>query len=126
MARSKAELLLQAINEQRPVSATYQDHSRSFCPYQLGTKGHQDHVLVWQYDGESQSGELPQWRCLDVAGLRDVLLLDDPWVEAPEPGEPSPCIDFLSAHVAGYDWTRAYLTGTYAPIDEPLVESPEP
>jgi hypothetical protein len=121
MTIGKHELMRRAIVDRRPVYALYRGRPRIFCPYQLGAKGASTHVLVWQYDGESPSGILPQWRCFDLARLSFIRLLTDPWVEAPEPTTEPSCIDLLTASVEGHEWTRAYVTGRIVPIKPPAL-----
>jgi hypothetical protein len=121
MTVMKHELLRRAIAARRPVRANYRGRPRVFCPYQLGVKGSETHVLAWQYAGASLSGGLPQWRCFNLARLNFIELLHEPWVDAPAPTHEPTCIDLLTASVTGHEWTRAYVTGRFVPLKPPAT-----
>ncbi|UXI66491.1 hypothetical protein [Tahibacter amnicola] len=82
-------LLRQAIRERRPVTAMYDGLQRRMCPHVLGrtADGHW-HVLVYQFDGRTRGrplgseGSPGNWRCIQVAGLSALRLVDGAWRSA--------------------------------------------
>ena len=94
-----AVLVTAAVFLKRPISAIYNDHRRSMCPYVLGKKKSGSlQVLCYQYAGGSASGLKPwgsadNWRCIAIPKLRDVRLLDDRWLAAENHSRPQTCIE---------------------------------
>jgi len=74
-------LVRQAIAAKRPIVAIYDGHPRELCPHVIGTRDGRAQALCFQYGGSSGSGLPPggDWRCLAIAGLTDVALVDGPW-----------------------------------------------
>jgi hypothetical protein len=91
-------LLWTAAAGKRPVSATYKNLPRLFCPHRLGrNRAGQRRVLCYQYGEESESGLEPagspaNWRCVVLEKLRSVELLDGPWRSAPNHSRPATCV----------------------------------
>ncbi|MDQ2711494.1 MAG: hypothetical protein M3Y24_04535 [Acidobacteriota bacterium] len=94
-----AALVTGAVFLHKPISAIYNDCRRSLCPHILGKKkGGTLQVLCYQYAGESVSGlkrfgSADNWRCIAVAKLREVRLLDERWVSAENHSRPQTCIE---------------------------------
>lgn len=73
---------------------------RHFCPHILGEKTGILRVLAWPFDGASEAGDLPGWRCLTVSRLSGLRLLAGPWHRGEiSTGEPQTCIDRIDAAV---------------------------
>jgi len=91
-------LIWAAAAHKRPVSATYKDLPRLFCPHRLGrNRAGQLRVLCYQYGGESESGLEPMgspanWRCVVLEKLRSVELLEGSWRSAPNHSRPASCV----------------------------------
>ena len=50
------------------------------CPHAVGYgKGGEEKALFYQFDGESGSGGLPQWRCLSLSGLEITEIVTGEW-----------------------------------------------
>jgi hypothetical protein len=93
------ELLRQAINDKRCVSASYKAAVRHFAPHCLGYgKRGEMNVLGFQYGGES-SGSLPSWRCFRAEELTGVVLNSDPWVSEGDHSKPNSCVATVLAQV---------------------------
>jgi len=77
--RRKIRLLRYAIKNTKQVKAIYRKLSRVFCPHILGMANGHWHVVVWQFEGYSNSGDLPNWRCFALDGLEDMRVRNGPW-----------------------------------------------
>jgi hypothetical protein len=88
---STAEALLtRAIGERRVVTARYPASGnaavRVFFPHVLYRSAAGELLVdVFQVDGPSGRGHLPDWRVLKVAGLREVDVLDTVFIPMPRP-----------------------------------------
>jgi hypothetical protein len=102
------EVLRQAVRERRQVAATYKGHRRLMCPHVLGTKGGRPQCLFYQFGGGSNSGPVgPRsgagWRCIPVAELTDLEVLEDlEWFGVATSGRQT-CIDAVDVEA----WSRA-------------------
>ena len=91
-------LVWEAIAKRRPISATYKQLPRLFCPHRLGrNRAGERRVLCYQYGGASESGLAPMgspenWRCIVLEKLRAVALLEDAWTSAPNHSRPATCV----------------------------------
>ena len=88
-----------AILLRKPVSAIYNQHRRSLCPHVLGrNKTGELHVLCYQFAGGSVSGLHAQgspdnWRCICLAKLKSVSLLEnETWRTAERHSRTQSCI----------------------------------
>lgn len=87
-----------AVINRKPISAVYHRLYRLLCPHRLGwNRSRQSRVLCYQYGGESESGLEPEgspanWRCIAVAELSEVELLQDAWRTAPNHSRPQTCV----------------------------------
>ncbi|HEY7212001.1 MAG TPA: hypothetical protein VH477_17135 [Bryobacteraceae bacterium] len=94
-----AVLATAALLLKRPLTAVYHKCRRSLCPYVLGRSKRGDlRLLCYQYAGESTSGlkvagSPENWRCIVLAKLRSVSLLDDDWVSIDTRLRPQTCIE---------------------------------
>jgi len=108
------EIVRQAVERRRPISAVYHNRGRLFCPQRLGrNKDGQPRVLCYQCGGESESGLKPigspdNWRCVVLDKLRSVEVLNGEWRTAPNHSRPASCM--VEADVDAED---------YAMRDEP-------
>lgn len=75
----KVAIIRTAITELKQVTAVYDGLERVFCPHILGTKYGVWKVFVWQFDGRSSRGNLPEWRDWFLERLDSVTLQDGEW-----------------------------------------------
>jgi hypothetical protein len=92
------QLLRQALIERRRVTAIYDGLPREFCPHCLGTRNGKQRVLGWQYAGQSQH-PLPGWRCLDIARLSAIRVVDGTWETGGSHTRPQVCITNVDIEV---------------------------
>ena len=87
-------LLRQAIVEKRCVEAVFNGHRRSLCPHVLGRREGDLRALCFQHAGGSSRGLAPggDWRCLSLAGLSEVSIVDGRWRTKPR-SQPQHCIE---------------------------------
>ena len=92
------QMVRAAVIGKRPLAAVYHDQRRLLCPHRLGwnRKG-EPQALCYQYGGESQSGleavgSPANWRCIAVARLSNVELLNEAWRTAPNHSRPQTCV----------------------------------
>ena len=110
MADDTYGLIRQAVLNKEQVVATYGGHPRKFCPHVLGLKQGIPHVFVYQFGGTSESGLGPRgsvenWRCMSIAGLSEVVLVQGPWYSGAHPGKGhEKCIDEIDVYVP-VDWS---------------------
>jgi hypothetical protein len=92
-------LVSAAALQRRPIAAVYDDARRLLCPHVLGYNDPGEYrVFCYQYGGESRHGPQPNpargiWRCIALARLRSVEVLDDPWQT--EPHAPQRCVKHI-------------------------------
>jgi hypothetical protein len=81
MASPTYRAVRQAILAEQQITCDYNGHYRELCPHILGHTNGEEKLLAFQFGGES-SKRLPrggEWRCLLVAGMRDVEAREGPW-----------------------------------------------
>ncbi len=93
-----------AIEEKKPVSATYDGLKREMCPHVLGFKNGNPQALFYQFGGESRSGLQPDgspanWRCVTLAKLSDVNVIDGTWHTGTNHSRPQTCVDEIEVEV---------------------------
>lgn len=94
-----------AILNKQQVTATYQGHIRQMCPHVIGTKDGREQVLFYQFGGTSSSGgrmvpgSRNNWRCIPIAGLRNVTVCDGPWYTASNHSVPQTCVEIVDVVV---------------------------
>lgn len=78
------EQLLQAIQERRLIEFEYHEHHRVAEPHVYGRYGGKIQLLVYQVDGTSSSGGLPQWRRIELNEVTELSVLTDKF-DGPRP-----------------------------------------
>jgi hypothetical protein len=102
------QLVYAAVVGRRPIVGLYGGCRRLLCPHKLGwSRVGQLRVLCYQYGGESVSGLRSEnspvnWRCLALAKLSAVELLNDPWHSAPNHSQPQTCIERIEVDAEDY------------------------
>ena len=88
-----------SVIHRRPIAAVYDDARRLLCPHVLGYNNPGEYrVFCYQYGGQSRHGPQPItprgiWRCIALAKLRSVEMLEDPWQT--EPHAPQRCVKHI-------------------------------
>lgn len=81
MASATYRLIAKAIRAEQQLTCQYNGHYRELCPHVLGHTDGEEKLLAFQFGGTG-SKPLPrggEWRCLRVAGMRDVTVREGPW-----------------------------------------------
>jgi hypothetical protein len=69
------ELLRSAISQRRQIRFRYQGKERISEPHDYGLHKGRALLLTYQLAGESNSGGLPAWRWIEVAGMQELEML---------------------------------------------------
>jgi hypothetical protein len=70
------ELLRSAITQKRKIRFLYGGMERIAEPHDYGIQNGKARLLAYQTSGRSNSGPLPAWRLVDVAGITQLELLE--------------------------------------------------
>lgn len=92
---TKRELIIKAIEEKKQVVGIYDGQWREFCPHKFGTTSGEGRLLVFQFNGLSntQPGLVHgQWRCLRLDKLVHIKIRVGEWHTAPTLGKKQTCI----------------------------------
>jgi hypothetical protein len=76
---TKVRLLRHAIENAMQARATVRDLTRIFCPHILGKKNGCWCTAVWQFGGYSTIGNLPNWRCFELAEFTSIEIRHGQW-----------------------------------------------
>ncbi|BAY27975.1 hypothetical protein NIES2100_78020 [Calothrix sp. NIES-2100] len=71
------ELIKQAITQKHLIEFYYQDFQRIAEPHTLGLKDGVLQVLVYQVSGQSSSGQLPNWRRMNLDNMLRLRIIDE-------------------------------------------------
>jgi len=101
MPSSAYAILRDAILQRLQVTADYHSYLREFCPHVIGIKRGREHVLGYQFGGQSSSGLRAggEWRCFDVAGLTNVGTYNGVWHTGNRNTQPQSCVDQIDVEV---------------------------
>jgi hypothetical protein len=75
----KIGALRQAVENRKQVRAVIRGLPRVFCPHILGSLGARWYAIVWQFDGYSTHGDLPNWRRFELDEIANIEVIDGPW-----------------------------------------------
>jgi hypothetical protein len=102
MASPLYSTLRDAILQKLQFTAYYRGLLREFCPHVIGMKRGQEHVLGYQFGGQSSSGLPPngEWRCFDVNGLSNISTRNGPWQTGNRRTQPQRCVDQIDVEVS--------------------------
>ena len=92
MPSATYRLFAQAMAERKQVICFYQGYRRELCPIILGHTGGEERALTYQFGGGSRSGHLPDWKCLQLALVREVELRDGPWLAGSSHKQRQACV----------------------------------
>jgi hypothetical protein len=104
------DVLAQAIQQRKQVTAIYQGLFREMCPHVLGFKNGREQCLFYQFGGESSKSLFPldhpnarlNWRCLVVAELSSLEIRDGIWHSISWHTRPQTCVDVVTFQVQGW------------------------
>ncbi len=80
------ELIKQAITQKHLIEFYYQNFQRIAEPHTLGLKDEVLQVLVYQVGGQRSSGQLPDWRRINLNNMLRLQIIDETFSSKP----PSP------------------------------------
>jgi hypothetical protein len=101
MTSATYQLFRRAILRRQQIVCTYQDHHRELCPHVLGHAAGREMALTYQFGGQSSSG-LPaggEWRCLDLAQVKNARLRDGPWHTGRRHTTTQTCVEIVDVDV---------------------------
>lgn len=105
MPSANYNLIRQAIIDKQCIGADYQGYPRLMAPHTIGlSKSGEEQALFYQYGGESKTGLMPpghpkNWRCIPIAGLTNVRLVDGTWQTGPNHTTPQTCVSHVDVEV---------------------------
>ena len=93
--------LAEAIRNKNQVTFEYLDLKREVCPHTLGKKNGKNHVLAYQFAGESSRGlpEGGEWRCFDIDKITALQIREGEWFTGDSHKRPQTCIDHIEVEV---------------------------
>ncbi len=85
------EKLIEAIEQEKIVSFSYQWRSRVVEPYLIGVHEEEDEKMLraYQVEGESESGGLPDWRLFRLQQISRLKVSDENFTPRREEYEPA-------------------------------------
>ena len=94
-------LFLEAMRDRRPIACMYQGHHREICPVMLGRTSLEEKALVFQFGGSTSRGRLtePDWKCFNLAEVRDAVLQDGRWHAGTEHSAAQHCMKMVEYDV---------------------------
>ncbi len=92
-------LVKQALLNRQQVHGWYKGHFRQMSPHVIGWNNEKAHALFYQFGGTSSSGQLPEWKCMDLEELRTVSVHDGPWYTGHEHSRSQTCVDQVDVEV---------------------------
>jgi hypothetical protein len=94
------QLIRTAIADKQLLEFTYHGLRRVAEPHVYGTVRGKYQLLTYQVGGQSSSGDLPNWRRVDVSGVSDLRLLEERFPgPRPSPSERQSRFDTVLAMV---------------------------
>jgi hypothetical protein len=86
-------LFIEAMAARKPLVCIYQGHPRTICPIILGHTDGEEKALTWQFEGSSSRGPVRgQWKCLSLAEVGNVEIIDGPWCSGGEHRQSQTCV----------------------------------
>lgn len=98
------QLIRNAIEKKQQITAMYNGHYRELCPHAIGTKNGKEQAMCFQFAGTSRQGGITRdstdnWRCIEIAKLKDVAVRDGEWHTASNHSIAQICIDVIDLEV---------------------------
>lgn len=107
---SDVELIKKAIREKKSLRFEYEGHVREVSPHALGWKGSSRRMIVYQFGGTSSRGRIvpgsrDNWRCMELAKVRNLKIINARWQTHNSHSRRNTCIDRIEIEVDGR-WMR--------------------
>lgn len=94
-----SNILITAINNKQSINFQYDGFNRKGSPHILGYKMNVLHCLVYQYFGNSKSGESIGWKCLEVSKMKNISINNDNFLSGNSHKQKQTCIDRIITSV---------------------------
>lgn len=93
--------LRDAIENKQAVRVRFKGAERDVCPHVIGFKNGSEKVLTYQFAGYSSSGLPPggEWRCMFIADIASVTVIDKAWHTGARHSRPQTCVDEVDLEV---------------------------
>lgn len=92
----------EAILRRKTLRLNYKERDLTACPYILGHALQEERAFVLAIEGmakPSRAGRA-KWMCLRLAGVKDIEVLDQPWIEQSYSGRIQRCVDSVHLDAA--------------------------
>ena len=76
IAKRTHQLIWASIEERHRIRFFYDGKERVTEPHDYGIQNGRVRLLVYQFAGRSNSGRLPAWRLVDIAGMTEIEVLE--------------------------------------------------
>jgi len=99
-------MIRKAILTKTCMEAEYNGYMRRMCPQTLGiSKKGEEQALFYQYAGESSkgldvAGSPKNWRCMPVASLSGLRVIEGDWKGGPNHSQPQSCVSEVDVEAA--------------------------
>jgi len=100
---NKEQIIINAIKNKNSLKFTYKGYVRIVSPHAYGyDKDNELALFTYQYDGESSSGGLPQWRCMKVNEIEgEIEVIHDEWQTGTGHSKPQSCVKKIIIETIG-------------------------
>lgn len=97
------EVIIDAIKNKYSLKFFYKGNLRILSPHAYGyDKDNELSVFTYQFDGESSSGGLPQWRCMKVSEIDgEIEVIKNEWETGTGHSKPQTCIKRIIIETRG-------------------------
>jgi hypothetical protein len=87
--------------ERQQVLCLYRGYPRALCPAILGHTKRRERTLAYQFAGQSSSGLAAsgEWKCFQVAEMRNVELRDGEWRSGAQHSARQTCVEVVDLDV---------------------------
>jgi len=94
-------IIRDAIQNEQQVTCSYRGRYRELCPHIVGTTGGAEKLLAYQFGGETNTTLPPggEWRCLNIADMRDVRARPGPWHEGSRHQSGQTCVQDIDIDI---------------------------
>lgn len=103
MASANYEMIRRSMLAKQALICTYKGYHREMCAHTLGKGiGGVEKVLAYQFAGESSrppQSDDDRWRCLDVADIKNLQVIDGPWHTAKNHSKKQTCVKVIDLEI---------------------------
>jgi len=110
-----------AILRRKPLRLNYKGRDLVVCPYILGHTLQEERALVLAVDGIGRQTrpERGEWMCLRLANVKDIEVLDQPWIEQPYLGRIQRCVDSVHLDAARVGTAKSTAVAATVRLNRP-------